>query len=150
MITPIDYTTYEKPSDFYKIKEGKQVIQIVSKGNIIDEYGMNTARGWIRISEEEAKTNPKYANIEPKKRFTWIINANGKIEILQCGMSLGNQIAMLGKQYGDPQNYEIEIDRTGLDKRTTYSVKKLGEEKENTDQKLVDSEKMFLMKKYFL
>ena len=150
MITPIDYTTYEKPSDFYKIKEGKQVIQIVSKGNIIDEYGMNTARGWIRISEEEAKTNPKYANIEPKKRFTWIINANGKIKILQCGMSLGNQIAMLVKQYGETQNYEIEITKSGTGFGTAYSIKKLGEKINAGGSLQIDSEKMRLMKKYFL
>lgn len=146
MITPIDYTTYEKPSDFYKMKDGKQVIQIISKGNIVDEYGMRTARGWVRFSEEEAKEK----GMEGKKRFTWIILADGKVKILQCGVLLGNQIAMLGKEHGDPQNYEIEITKSGTGFGTTYSIKKLGEKINAGGSLQIDSEKMRLMKKYFL
>jgi len=146
MITPIDYTTYEKPSDFYKMKDGKQVIQIISKGNIVDEYGMRTARGWVRFSEEEAKAK----NIEGKKRFTWIVLTGGKVKILQCGVLLGNQIAMLGKEFGDPQNYEIEVTKSGTGFGTTYSVKKLADTINKGDTLSQVNEKMFLMKKYFL
>ena len=145
MITPIDYTTYEKPSDFYKMKEGKQTVQIISKGAIVDEYGMRTNRGWVRFSEEEAKAK----NMEGKKRFTWIILDGNKVKILQCGILLGNQISMLGKAEGDPQKYEIEVTKTGTGFNTTYSVKKMGEI-EGALTPIIEAEKMRLMKKYFL
>ena len=146
MITPIDYTTYEKPSDFYKMKDGKQVVQIISKGNLVDEYGMRTARGWIRFNEEEGKRK----NLESKKRFTWIIlDSNKRVKILQTGVLLGDQIAMLGKEYGDPQNYEIEITKSGTGFDTKYSVKKM-REVDVAILPVVESEKIRLMKKYFL
>lgn len=146
MITPIDYTNYEKPSDFYKMKDGKQVVQIISKGAIVDEYGMKTNRGWIRFSEEEAKAK----NMEGKKRYTWIVLDGKKVKILQCGVLLGNQIAMMGKEIGDPQNYEIEITKSGTGFGTSYTVRKSGEKKEMENKELIENEKMRLQKKYFL
>lgn len=148
----INYQTYEKPSDFYKVVEGLNVIRILSDGFIGRKHGMKTSKGWIPLGECTGTDceHCKKGN-EPKLSYLWVVldRLKAKVRVMEVSKTLGNSIAMLAKNEGDPTAYDIEVDRKGLDRNTTYSVKKLESKDFNENElKAIKLNKQQLIIKY--
>lgn len=148
----INYQTYEKPSDFYKVIEGVNVIRILTDGFIGRKHGMRTSKGWIPLGECTG-TNCEHCKKgnEPKLNYIWIVldRLKAKVRVMEVSKKLGNEIAMLAKAEGDPTTYDIEIDRKGLDKNSTYALKKLeGKEFNENELKAISLNKQQLSIKY--
>lgn len=149
----IDYENYKKPSDFMSFVEGDNKIRIVSTGVIGFQHVMKTANRFINLglcSEDETCENCR-KGYEPKRVWKWIVldYSDMKIKILDAGPMLGNQICGMGAVSGDPQGYDVIVNRTGQKLKTEY-IAKMGETKELTEEikKTLEFSKKRLVNKY--
>lgn len=149
----IDYQKYEKPSDFVKFHEGKNIIQIVSKGILVKRHGMKTAQRYIPLgvcTEDDTCQFCKDGN-EPKLKWSWLVYLpeTNQIRLLDAGVMIGDQICQLAKS-SDPQTYEIIITRTGAGRQTKYQVAKGGAANLTPQIRgMIEPTKEFLFNKYF-
>lgn len=136
----IDYKTYRKPSDFMKFEAGESVIRILSKGFIGGIHGLKTANRYVPLGTCKL---PEYCEFcvkanKPKKVWRWIIldKKHNEIKLLDAGPMVGDQIAQMGHDHGDPTNYDIKVTKTGEGKQSQYKAEKAG-----PDQPLTDAER---------
>lgn len=150
----INYATYEKPTDYFKVVEGTNVIRILSDGFMGLKHGMRAQGRWIPLGEckgEECEHCAK--GNEPKLKYMWIVldRTNAKVRFMDSAPKLGNMLAELIKKNGDWSSFDIQIKRTGMDMNTKYEVSKL-EPKEFTDKEkqAINLNKKRLELKYLL
>jgi len=108
--------------------EGENKIRIVSTGVIGFQHVMKTAKRFINLgicSEDENCENCR-KGFEPKRIWKWMIldYADNRIKILDAGPMLGNQICEIASISGDPQEYDILVNRVGEKLKTEYTARK--------------------------
>jgi len=150
----IDYKNYECPSDYYKADGGSNIIRVVSKGFMAKEHGMRTAGRYLPLGEcVGANCEHCKAGREAKIKYKWIVldRAKQRLRLLHAGKSLGDGIASIGKKFGDPQEYDLEITRKGEGRDTNYTVIKASVNTElgEKDKVIIDNAKTYLVNKYF-
>jgi hypothetical protein len=152
----INYTNYIRPSDFLKMAEGDNIVRILTEGFMANIYGMKTSKGWLRFGETvDPAMKAKYGKtIEPKRRWIWIgINrATGQIGILEVGPIVGNAICELAKERGlDPRDFDVCINRTGKETRTSYKVTAQATSKDISPEVMEKAKKeiSYLLDKHF-
>lgn len=148
----IDYKNYETPTDYMKVKEGTTIIRILSDGYIARKHGLKTNNRWIPLGEclgigcEHCAKN----NI-PKISYIWIVldRTNKKVRLLDAGKLLGDGLTRFFRDNGDPQTYDVQIERKGNDKNTTYKFTKLAQKDlDSTEQNAIHANKQYLSAKY--
>lgn len=148
----INYTTYETPSDYLKVKEGITVLRILSDGFIARKHGLKTANRWIPLGECQGVGCEHCAkgNV-PKISYIWIVldRTNKKVRLLDAGKLLGDGLTRFCKENGDPQTYDLQIDRKGMDKNTKYKFSKLPpKDLDASEQNAIQTNKQYLITKY--
>lgn len=151
----IDYSSYQKPSDFVRFPQGDTTIRILSSGGLVKKHGMKTANGFIPLGDctEQPDCPQCLKGNEPKQKWVWIclVRKTNEVKILDVGPQIGDAICKIGQQREqDPQEYDLVIHRVGENRETKYTVKP-GEVKPITEAetKMVSPMKQFLIKKYF-
>jgi len=122
----IEYKGYKKPSDYAKFNVGNNRIRVVSSGAMGFSHGMKTARGWIPLGLCSGD-NCEHCNKgnDAKRFWRWIVYDfdTKDVKILDAGVMIGNAICELASLEGDPQEYDLIINRVGEKLKTKYSVK---------------------------
>lgn len=151
----IDYKTYKKPTDFLRFEQGDTTIRIISKGALGKRHGMKTANGYVPLGlcTESTDCEQCLKGNEPKRTWRWVAIEVGEKEpkVLDAGPMLGNEICNLASEHGDPQEYDIVVNKSGFKLKTKYTAKKSSVDMTITpDEKdAFKSLKAFLVKKYF-
>lgn len=149
----IDYETYKTPSDYMKFDQGETIIRIVSTGGLSRKHGLKTKSRWVQLGECTGAGCEHCAKGNlPKLSWIWLVldRTNKEVKIMDVGKMIGDSIAHMGKQYGDPRNFDVRVKRSGTGLKTSYQVFK-GEESELSEEEsaIVAEYKPYLVKKYF-
>lgn len=151
----IDYTTYEKPSDFLRFKPGDTAIRIVSSGGMAKKHGLRTAAGYVPLGDCTERPDCKHClqGNAPKTKWMWLAvnRTDNQVKLLDVGPMLGDAICKLAQERKqDPQEFDLIVNKVGEKLRTKYTVK-VGEVKPLTPEELagMKAAKAFLIKKYF-
>jgi hypothetical protein len=150
----IDYQHYEKPSDFAKFPEGNTVIRIVSSGVLTKKHGSRMGGRFVPLGEctETADCPFCKQGSEPKLKWSWIVYlpATKQLKVLEVGPQVGDQICVIAKQHGDPQEYNLKVFKKGTGQSSQYAVTKGEPLKLLADEEeFIKQSKPFLIKKYF-
>lgn len=133
--------------------EGENKIRIVSTGVIGFQHGMRTANRYINlgICPEDSTCEHCAKGYEPKRVWKWIVldYSDNRVKILDAGPMLGNRICVIASVSGDPETYDIIVNRTGQKLKTEYTANK-GEAKELPEDitKNLEFSKKRLVSKY--
>lgn len=123
----IDYSNYQKPSDFVKLQVGDNRIRIVSDGITCYEHGMVSGSRYVPlgICSQTAACEQCQKGNQPKLRYKWIVYLPeiGETRLLSVGPQIGDEICCLATK-GDPRAYDIIINRNGVGKQSRYKVSK--------------------------
>lgn len=149
----IDYTNYKKPTDFASFKQGDNLVRIVSSGVMGYQHVMKTANRFVNLgicTEDENCQQCQKGNA-PKRCWKWIIYLDGNVNILDAGAMLGNQICDIATEHGDPQEYDLIVNKTGEKLKTRYTVKKADNNTEISPEimRSISFKKKILINKYF-
>lgn len=155
MLKKIDYSTYEKPTDFAKFKQGDNILRIISSGGMVRKHGMRTAAGFVPLGDCTETADCKFClqGNEAKNKWMWIgfIRPNLEPKILDVGPMLGDAICKLAKEHNkDPMEFDIVVNKVGEKLKTKYKAS-FGEVVPLTPEELekVKAGKLRLIKKYF-
>lgn len=153
----IDYPTYKKQSNVWTVPEGDSVIRVVSSGAKALMHQIKTSRGFL-VDQGECTNNIKCPfcskGAKPANEiFFWIVllKETGEIKLLKTSPNLGDKLATLGHDEGELQEYDVVINRRGLEKdNTVYTVRKAKEQTPLTPEELksVELRKPFLINRY--
>jgi hypothetical protein len=152
----IDYQTYKKPSDFIKFEQGANTIRIVSTGVIGLQHSLKTANRFVPLGPctEDSKCEHCNKGYEPKMVWKWLVydHSDNKVKILDAKVMIGDQICNLAKKYGDPQNFDIVINKTGEGLKTEYKCDKATKDVEIPEEEKANIEfkKKRLINKFFV
>lgn len=151
----IEYKNYKKPSDFIKFEQGDNKIRIISDGLLARFHGTRMRGAYVPLGlcTEDGNCQHCKGGNEPKRVWRWIAldYANKEVKLLDAGPMIGNQICDLAALSGDPQEYDLLINRQGQKLTTKYEVKKAPESlvlKPEAIERMRPM-KTFLIKKYF-
>lgn len=151
----IEYTNYQKPSDFARFEQGNTTLRIISSGGLVKKHGMRAGGRYVPLGDctETPDCEQCLKGNEPKQKWIWIcmVRPNNDVKILDVGSMIGDEICNIAKaQKRDPQEFDVIINRVGVGLRTKYSVK-MGQVKELTGEEIDKAKnvKQFLIKKYF-
>lgn len=148
----INYETYEKPSDYYKLVEGINVFQIIGDGFITMKHGMRVSGRWIPLGQCVGENCPQCAkNNEAAMKYMWIVldRIKGKVRLLESTANQGDIIAKFIQKHGTG-TYDIELKRKGMDKNSTYELKKLeGKPLSDKEKQAINLNLKRLQLKYF-
>lgn len=150
----INYQNYITPSDYVKFEEGNTTIRIISNGGTCRMHGMKTSRGYVNMgicSENDSCENCR-KGYEAKTRWIWVVYLPDfdTVRIMEVGKKVGDNICKIAKKNGDPQEYDLVINRTGEMLKTDYSVSP-GKKTPLSDELLTKIKpfKELLIKKHF-
>jgi len=148
----INYDNYKKPTDFIKFEQGDNKIRILSDGLLARFHGTRMGGRYVPLGlcTENGDCPHCRGNNEPKRVWRWVAfdYQNKEVKLLDAGPMIGNQICMLG---GDPQEYDIIVNKVGEKLKTKYETRKAPESVAITEEKMNRLKPMvnFLIKKYF-
>jgi len=152
----IDYTNYQKPSDFMKFSAGDNKIRIISDGLLARFHGTRMRGKYVPLglcTEDGSCPHCKGGN-EPKRVWRWIAldYTNKEVKLLDAGPMIGNQICEKAAELGqDPQEFDLIINKQGQGLKTQYEVKVAPDgvaiKPEHLDR--MKPMRNFLIKKYF-
>jgi len=112
-----------------KFEQGDNLIRIVSSGVIGLQHVMKTANRFVNLGPCTEDETCEFCNkgYEPKAAWKWLVfnYADKTIKILDAGIMIGNQICELGKKFGDPQEFDIVVNKKGESLKTQYVCTKV-------------------------
>lgn len=131
-------------ANFMKLKQGDNVIRVVGNPSKIDSHWETTLDGATRkvvcigagcpICRKGGKPQRRY-------QLKVIDRSDGQVKILDVGATVISQIQEYARdpEYGDPNNYDFKIAKTGQSLETKYTVKA-----SRTNKPLTDEEKALI------
>lgn len=154
----VDETTFERMSDFIKLKVGENYIQLLSKPFRGDFHEMKTSKGFVSAECKGANCeNCRKSTRAPITKYIWIgINrVTNQVGILKLSKGLAEKICEEGKKQGTLENKMVKINRKGTTKEDTiytFEIMDINDTKPLTaelNEKIADT-KPKLIKKYLL
>lgn len=153
----INYSTYQKPSDYMKFEQGDNRIRVISEGYMGLQHGLRTSRGWVNLGECTGKgcENCGKGNV-PKRYWKWIV-ANRKLDqakLLDAGIMIGDAICEIAKKLdaaGEKLTaHDIIVNRVGTERSTKYAIRQAPDDQPITREQLEKwtTEKVYIQTKY--
>lgn len=150
----IDYTTYQKPTDFLKFQVGDNKIRIISDGLLARFHGSRMGGRYVPLGlcTETGDCPHCQGGNEPKRVWRWVAYdyANKEVKLLDAGPMIGDQICVIaGELKMDPTECDLIINKVGVGLKTKYVVTAVNIGTKGSEFERFKPMKNFLVKKYF-
>lgn len=149
----INYQKYEKPSEFLRLRQGDNIIRILSDGFIVKKHEFRTNGKFVSAECQGQGCTMCASGNDYKNKFGWIVldREMREVKYMQVGITVGDAIAKIGRNQ-DLTKIDVIITRKGTGKSTSYQVSAKQDSKElvDSEKKIVREAYPYLTRKYLL